>query len=215
MAGLFYKNCFVIGIIVLNFKAMVDFDYVLFDLETTGLSPTNSKIIQIAAIRMINGRCLDSDMFFSYVNPGCPIPPWITHFTGITNKHVNSAPTVQEVILQFSKFTGNSTLIAHNAHRFDMRFLEAVCTQSRLPIRVVPYHDSISLSWMLWGRQNHRHGLDAIVARLGIACDNYKRHDARGDVLLLAKAVEIMWKKLEHAGMPVRLPVYHGLLPRI
>ena len=190
-------------------------ELVIFDLETTGLSPAGDEIIQIAAMRMVDGRAIQSDTFFSYVNPVQSIPPWISFYTGITEKDVRNAPPIGPVLRDFSQFVGGATLIAHNGHRFDMRFLAASCQRYQLNIRPVPYYDSLGLSWILWGRQGYRHGLDDLVNRLGISPTGVRRHDARGDVHLLAQAVEKMWEQVCATYGQPNLELYHGVLPLV
>lgn len=188
--------------------------WVVFDLETTGLSPACDDIIQIAAVRMRDGRHVEGEMFFSFADPGRPIPPWITHYTGVRPSDVQGAPSPEDVLRAFSRFVGNSTLVAHNGHRFDMRFLEACARRRGVSHRVISYHDSLALSWQLWGRRGMRHGMDAVIQRLGLGPVAWQRHDARGDVMLLARAIEMMCERLrsESGALPC-LRGYTGLLP--
>lgn len=189
-------------------------DWVVFDLETTGLSPEWDQIIQIAAVRMRGGRVLAGDSFFSYVDPQRRIPSWISQYTGVRDADVRNAPTAAQMLPDFSRFVGGATLVAHNGHRFDMKFLAASCTRERLPVRTVYYHDSLSLSWKLWGRRG-RHGMDAVLDRLNLSCTGVRRHDARGDVELLARAIELMRERLDGAGVDAGLTRYEGALPRV
>lgn len=95
-------------------------DYVLVDIETTGLSPVNNEIIEIGALRVRNNIIVDT---FSYlIKPSSIIPYYITNITGITNDMVEFAPSISEVLIKFNEFLGNDVLIAHNA-RFDISFL--------------------------------------------------------------------------------------------
>jgi DNA polymerase III epsilon subunit family exonuclease len=187
--------------------------YVVFDLETTGLSPARDAIIQIAAMRADDREADDADVFFSYVNPSRPIPPWITHYTGITDRHVAEAPSPASVLRDFSRYVGGSTLIAHNGHRFDMRFLAACCQQHALPSRLVCYEDSIDLSRLVWGRSGVRHGLDQVLERLRIHAAGLRRHDARTDVLLLTRALHAMWAMARQVEPAAVLPRRYGVLP--
>jgi DNA polymerase III subunit epsilon len=190
-------------------------DWVIFDLETTGLSPQQDEIIQIAAMRMIEGQMQPEDRFFSYVNPGIPIPRWIREYTGVSESDVCSAPNSGVVLQEFSRYVGQSTLIAHNGHRFDMRFLAASCARHHLATRPVPYYDSIRLSWILWGQRSCGHGLDAVLQRLNITEHGLRRHDARGDVTLLARAVERMWLQIYSWGHRQNPPLFQGVLPAV
>jgi DNA polymerase III subunit epsilon len=187
-------------------------DLVIFDLETTGLSPTASDIIQIAAVRVRFGNILHAESFSTFVNPGCSIPSFITSYTGISNAHVRNAPTVSTALPQFSRFVGESTLLAHNGHRFDMPFIRAACMKSGLATRSIGYADSIYLSKQVW-QSSRRHGLDAVIERLQLNTSGYRRHDARGDVGLLAEAVVKMWRQLVPNCATLPAPVFSGVLP--
>jgi DNA polymerase III epsilon subunit family exonuclease len=168
---------------------------VIFDLETTGLSPTRDEIIQIAGVRMRAGRILAEEAFATFVQPVHPIPAAITGLTGITRAHVANAPRAPEALMAFSRFVGDATLIAHNGRTFDMPFIRAACERHALPVRPVGFIDSIALSRRLWGgRGGHR--LDDVMARLQLSVQGAHRHDARGDVQILAEAVRQMWAQL-------------------
>jgi DNA polymerase III subunit epsilon len=187
-------------------------DLVIFDLETTGLSPRANDIIQIAAVRVRQGAVLNAEVFSTFVNPGYGIPRFITSYTGISDAHVLGAPHAAEALAAFSRFAGSSTLLAHNGHRFDIPFINAACMKARLQTRSIAYVDSIHLSKRVW-TESRRHGLDAVIERLGLRSGTYRRHDARGDVALLAEAVTRMWRRLtpDCASLPV--PVFAGALP--
>lgn len=181
-------------------------DFVIYDLETTGLSPDEEDLIQIAAIRFRDGMPVSSESFFSYAKPRQAISGFITNYTGITNNDVRGAPCPCEVLVEFSRFVGDSTLIAHNGLRFDSKFLTATCVRSRVAKREVPCIDSIWLSKAVFGNQRGiKHGLDVVIDRLGIR-SNVRRHDARGDVELLGLAVAHFWRhlKLPHDAAGVR-----------
>ena len=185
----------------------------MFDLETTGLSPDLDDIIQVAAVRMRGGRVVASECFSSYADPGRSIPRFITHYTGITDRDVQGAPSAVAVLHRLAEFAGDTPLIAHNGHRFDMRFLAACCRRYPTLSRPIPYFDSLSLSWQVWGRRGLRHGLDAVLQRLALSSAGLRRHDARGDVALLARAIELMCCELDRTGQVLQLPCYHGQIP--
>jgi DNA polymerase III epsilon subunit-like protein len=170
-------------------------DIVIFDLETTGLSPYSHEIIQIAGVRMRAGRILETEEFSSFVRPSMRIPSFIEQYTGITNQHVQNAPLAAEALTSFSEFVGNDTLIAHNGQRFDMPFIRESCARHELPVRPVSFIDSMAFSRKLCGGRGG-HGLDAIMNRLQLSNQNVRRHDARGDVQILAEAVRRMWGQL-------------------
>jgi DNA polymerase III alpha subunit (gram-positive type) len=188
-------------------------DFVIFDLETTGLSPTANDIIQIAAVRVRNGKIFHTESYSTFVNPGYRIPPFITAYTGISDSHVRKAPQAARALAEFSRFIGNSTLVAHNGHRFDMPFIREACAKTGLRTRPVNYADSIYLSKRLWTK-SRRHGLDVVVERLELSTGDFRRHDARGDVGLLAGAVIEMWRRLTPGCKSFPAPLFIGVVPK-
>jgi DNA polymerase III epsilon subunit family exonuclease len=178
--------------------ATQDSRFVIFDLETTGLYPDSCEIIQIAATRFHNGEVVAGDVFFSYCKPGRRIPLFISDYTGITDQDVRNAPAPIEALEQFSRFVGDSVIMAHNGHRFDIKFLESACARHRVKTRTVESIDSISLSKRLFGTtRGTGHSLDRVMERLGLNASKYRRHDARGDIMALADSVKIMWQRLK------------------
>lgn len=187
-------------------------DLVIFDLETTGLSPYANDIIQIAAIRVRFGNILHADSFSTFVNPGYSIPSFITSYTGISNSDVRNAPPASKALSEFSRFVGASTLLAHNGHRFDMPFIHAACEKNGLPTRGVNYSDSIYLSKRVW-HSSRTHNLDVVMERLQLTASSFRRHDARGDVGLLAEAVTKMWRMIDPNWASLPAPIFRGKLP--
>jgi DNA polymerase-3 subunit epsilon len=170
-------------------------ELIIFDLETTGLSPYSEEIIQIAAVKMKSGRILEEESFATFVNPGRRISSFITNYTGISNEDVRNAPSPMEALAAFSQFAGQSMLIAHNGKRFDLPFIRESCARHGLGTREVGFVDSMAFSRKLWGGRGG-HGLDAVVNRLQLRANGQRRHDARGDVAILAEAVKRMWSAL-------------------
>jgi DNA polymerase III subunit epsilon len=172
-------------------------DFVIYDLETTGLRAETEDFIQLAAIRFRDGRPCVGDTFASFARPSRLISSFITSYTGITNSMVRAAPPPGEVLREFSRWAGGATLIAHNGRRFDSKFLEATCRRYGFAARPVDCIDSIELSRMLFGRvRGTGHSLDHVQSRLGLEICG-RRHDARGDVELLALAVAEMHRRLD------------------
>lgn len=95
-------------------------NYVLFDLETTGLNCKENEIIEIGAIKVVDGVVVDT--FNTLIKPSVIIDEVITNITGITNSMVESSPNIGDVLVKFKDFIGNNVLIAHNAN-FDIGFL--------------------------------------------------------------------------------------------
>lgn len=96
-------------------------DYVVFDLETTGLTPEDNEIIEISALKYKNNVLIDE--FSKLVKPSISIPSKITKLTGITNEDVANCNTIDEVLPKFIGFIENYTLVAHNGS-FDFSFIE-------------------------------------------------------------------------------------------
>ena len=190
--------------------------FVIYDLETTGLRPDDCEIIQIAAVRFREGRMHRAETFFSYARPARPIPSFIARYTGVTDRHVAGAPRPPEMLRRFAEFVGeDSGLIAHNGHRFDSRFLDATCRRHGLDTRQVHSIDSLHFSRRLFGTaRGTGHGMDRMLARLGIGAEpGESRHDARGDVALLGRALELMWERLGLDAACSGLPRHPTSLP--
>lgn len=132
-----------------------DAEYAVFDFETTGTSSRNDKVIEIGIVKVHKGKVTET--FSSFINPGRPVPYFITQITGITNADVQDAPYFDEVYYKIKEFIGDSILTAHNLN-FDHSFLkhecanydlefpknEAICTL-RLARRLYPQLPSKSL----------------------------------------------------------------------
>lgn len=95
-------------------------DYTIVDIETTGFSPTNNKIIEIAAIKVQDSKVIDT--FQKLVNPNEKVTYFTTKLTGITNDMLKTADNIESVVKEFYDFVGNSIIIGHNVN-FDINFL--------------------------------------------------------------------------------------------
>ena len=96
-------------------------DYVLFDLETTGLSTEFDEVVEISALKVKDGMIIDE--FSTLVNPGKPISEAASEVNGITQKMVQKSPAFDEVLYDFLKFVGNNVIVGHNIERFDLQFI--------------------------------------------------------------------------------------------
>jgi len=105
-----------------DFLQKTNFDnFVVLDLETTGLDPATDKIIEIGAIRFVDGK--ESETFECLVNPGMPIPDFITKLTGISDQDVSTASSIEEKFDSLLEFLNDSVLIGHQIN-FDASFIE-------------------------------------------------------------------------------------------
>jgi len=109
-----------------------DESFVAFDLETTGLSSRNDRIIEIGAVKLKNGE--EIDRFQTFVDPERPLDPKIVELTGITDAMLQGAPKIEEVLPKFLEFVGEQVLVAHNSD-FDTGFIRAECTRQGIPYR--------------------------------------------------------------------------------
>ncbi|GGH54005.1 DNA polymerase III subunit epsilon [Frigidibacter albus] len=176
-----------------------DLTYVVFDTETTGLLPAQGdEIVQIAAVRIVNGRRVEKEVFDTLVNPGRSIPAGSTEVHGITGAMVADAPRIEEVGRQFHKFAEGAVLVAHNAP-FDMEFLRrheaGIGASFDNPIL-----DTVLLSAVVFG-QGETHSLDALTHRLGITIPEEARHTAIGDTVATADAFLRLLPMLRAKGM--------------
>lgn len=159
-----------IGIVTNCRGQNLDETYVVFDLETTGFSPMQNRIIEIGAVKVTAGEIVDR--FSSFVNPDVPIPFHIEKLTGINDSMVLSAPLIAEILPEFLAFCGDAILVAHNAG-FDMSFV--IENAKSLGIDTVfTYVDTVTLARVLL--PNHaKYTLDAVAKILGVSLENHHR----------------------------------------
>ena len=162
-------------------------EYIIFDLETTGLSPKFAEIIEIGAVKVKNGMIVDR--FRTYVDPIRPIPKMITELTGISEKQTKGAPRIEEAVALFIDFINDSVLIAHNAP-FDCRFLGAVCAMTGMSI-TNSVLDSLCMA-KAYIKDAPNHKLETLKSYLGI---NLPSHNAADDCVVTYNVVEYCRKK--------------------
>lgn len=144
--------------------------YVVFDIETTGFSSSRNRIIEIGAVKVINGAI--TDKFSTFVNPDVPIPFQIEQLTGINDNMVLPYPKIDEILPQFLEFCGDSVLVAHNAS-FDVGFI--AYNAARLNIAFDPtVIDTVALARLLLPKLN-RYKLDTVAKALNISLENHHR----------------------------------------
>ena len=166
-------------------------DYVVFDLETTGLSPEEDEIIEISGIRVRDGKPVEE--FSTLVDPGRPIPHAASRVNGITDRMVQGAPVLQDALEKFLLFAGEDILVGHNIHSFDMLFLYNGA--ARTLKRGVPndYVDTLYLARSCMpGRYRYR--LTDIAAHFGMETEG--AHRALKDCTMNQQCYEYMGKLL-------------------
>jgi DNA polymerase III subunit epsilon len=163
--------------------------YLMLDLETTGGNPALDRIIEIAAVRVEEGR--EVLRWSTLVNPGTRISPFITGLTGIDNAMVRDAPAFAEVATRLLEILGDTVLVAHNV-RFDHGFLKNEFQRLGIDLRTRQLC-TVRLSRRLYP-QHKSHGLDAIMRRHGLHSD--ARHRAMGDVDAVLQWLDMAQREL-------------------
>lgn len=160
-------------------------ELVFVDLETTGGNAAHHRVTEVGIVRL--GADGSTTEWSALVNPHCRIPSYIEAFTGITNEMVADQPGFDEIAAEVLRRLGDAVFVAHNA-RFDYSFLRTEFRRLdvNFTARVLC---TVKLSRRLYPEQ-HRHGLDAVMQRHGLACA--ARHRALGD----ARVLRDFWAKL-------------------
>ena len=173
--------------------------YVVFDVETTGTDPAAARLIQIAALKVVEG---EPDRWNeTLVNPGVALPLPITRLTGITPEQLESAPPPREALLRFREFVGDLVLVAHNG-TYDVTVVNAEADRAGLPPVANPLVDTLELA-VLVEPGLRQYTLVALGAHLGLAFDPESLHDARADVDLTRRVFEALRERW--AGRPAWL----------
>lgn len=179
-------------------------EYVVFDLETTGLNPETDRITEIGAVRIRDGLIRAS--FSQLVNPEREISAEITALTGITNEMVENMPTIADVLPKFKKFCGSAVLVAHNA-KFDTSFIYAAARRTGLYFDN-DVEDTLNMSRQLFPDEKH-HKLDMVCERLGVSLENHHRasDDAAATAECFIKMKEMSdWKAAEALEAAIKIP---------
>ena len=163
--------------------------FVVFDLETTGFSAAKNKIIEIGAVKVVNGSI--TERFSTFVNPKVPIPYEIEQLTHITDDMVLDAPMIHEILPQFMEFCQNAVMVAHNAD-FDMSFIRHNCDLLGLECEKTVL-DTVALARVLLPSLN-RFKLNTIAKALNISLENHHRavDDAACTAQIFTKFVEML-----------------------
>ena len=172
--------------------------FTVFDVETTGMSPVNDRIVEIAALR------IDKDghetRYQSLVNPGCTIPQKVIRVHGITNEMVADQPRFTQVGYDFLELAEDSILVAHNA-RFDLGFLQESLARSGLPLWKGKTMDTLRFTRQAYqglpsySLQNLRR-----IFQLDDISDDMQAHRAGADVEWTAQLLGIVMSELLKRG---------------
>ncbi len=166
---------------------------VVLDFETTGLSPVADRIIEIGAVKLVNG--VVTEEFSMLCDPGIPLPPKITDITGISDAMLRGKPSPAEGIKRLMEFIGAHAVSAHNAG-FDVGFLRAEARRNGLKF-FAPVIDTLSLARRLYPNlKSYR--LGALCRRLKVPLKN--AHRAVHDAAATAKILQIMLSEVEKRG---------------
>ena len=145
--------------------------YVVFDVETTGLSAVYDKIIELSAVKMKDGQVIDK--FEEFIDPGHPLSQTTIDLTGITDEMVQGSKTEEEVIDLFMNFANDCILVAHNAS-FDMGFLNTALTRHQRSEAINPVIDTLEFARFLHPEmKNHR--LNTLAAKYDVKLEHHHR----------------------------------------
>lgn len=164
--------------------------YVVFDVETTGLSAIYNDLIQVAASKMYKGNVIAE--FDEFINPGHPLSAFTTELTGITDDHVKNAKPLEQVLQEFQEFCKDTVLVAHNA-TFDVGFMNANYERHGLPKISQPVIDTLEFARNLYPEYK-RHGLGPLTKRFGVALEHH--HMANYDAEATGRLLFIFIKEV-------------------
>ena len=176
--------------IVVNVKGQSLLDtYVVFDLETTGFSPLNNKIIEIGAVKVTGGKI--TERFSGFVNPEVPITFKIEELTHIRDEMVLDAPKIEEILPEFMAFCEGAVMVAHNAD-FDMSFISKNCERQGISCEFTVV-DTVALARVLLPHLNN-FKLHTVAKTLKVSLENHHRavDDAACTAEIFVKFVDML-----------------------
>jgi DNA polymerase III epsilon subunit family exonuclease len=168
-------------------------DYVVFDLETTGISPKMDEVIEISAVKVRGGAIVDE--FSKLVNPGRPIPYGASAVNNIFDHMVAEAPFFEDVLPQFFDFAGADVLVGHNIHKFDMNFLYRDAERYFGKTVSNDYIDTLKIAKICFPDWKHRR-LGDLAEHYGISTRG--AHRALADCLMNQQVFELMHRDMEN-----------------
>ncbi len=180
-------------------------DYVIFDLETTGTSCTTDEVVEISAIKVVDGKVVEE--FSTLVNPQMPIPYWATEVNGITDAMVADSPTFDVALSDFLEFIGDMILVGHNIHTFDMKF---ICRDAQKYFGKTignDYVDTLPIARLYLPQLGH-HTLSDLADYYGISSDGAHRalFDCRMNQQIFERLGEEMKNPSEEAKKVKKCP---------
>ncbi len=163
--------------------------YVVFDIETTGFSPVNHRIIEIGAVKVKNG--VITEKFSEFVNPHVPIPFEIEKLTGIRDDMVLKAEGIECILPKFLEFSKDAVMVAHNA-AFDMSFIYANANRIGISLKKTVV-DTVGLARILLPSLN-KFKLDNVAKALNVSLENHHRavDDAGATAEIFVKFVKML-----------------------
>lgn len=174
---------------------IMETEYVVFDLETTGLHPQTNEIIEIGAVKMRGLEVIDN--FSTLVKPEKPIPQEIIELTGINDDMLKDAPAAEKALKEFYNFIGKAVLVAHNAS-FDVGFIRVHFSRLLDIIIDNPVLDTMTLARALHpGLKNHK--LNTLCKEFDISLQNH--HRAVDDAAAAAELLKIFLKQCSDRGL--------------
>ena len=176
-------------------KKIDDEEFVVFDIETTGLNSHTNEIIEIGAVKIKSGRIVDR--YSQLINPGRPIPYHITEITSITDEQVANEPKIDKVIGKFVDFVGDAVLVAHNAP-FDMGFIKRDIKKYLSIDYQCSVIDTLQMARDLFPDLK-KYGLGDLNKTLGLALE--KHHRAVDDSQATANMFIIFLDKYKEKGL--------------
>lgn len=180
-------------------QSLAALDYVVFDVETTGLKPYSQRIIEIAAIRFRGGR--EDEVFSTLVQPDRALPAQIVSLTRITDDLLADAPRFDAIAAPLRAFLGDDLIIGHNIS-FDLAFLDAELRRAGHPSSLNARLDTLALAQRVLSGQR-RWNLDAVARALGVHVAG-NRHRAEADTRLTAAVFAKLLTRAPERGL-------HGL----
>lgn len=171
----------------------------VFDLETTGLSPERDAIIEIGALVVRGEDVIETPHFHSLVNPERDIPWYVTRVHGIRNEHVRGAPKLPDVLPDFLDFVGERPVVAHNAS-FDVNFMRAAARRCGLTWTPQAEICTLQLARRAFPKERS-HKLDLLAERCGLTFESGGRHRSLGDARVTAHAFVHLRRRLSELGV--------------